>query len=417
MNKLKSGTSAFGHSSICQICSNTNLQIILKYGHQCSVHGHRTKEQLNEEEVYYPLNLCFCTNCFLVQIDYIVDPKTVFYPEYPYMTSLTNMLVNNFKELANKCCKNFLGPRDLIVDIGSNDGSLLKCFQVKGFKVLGIEPTNISRIANDRGINTWQEFFNSETVHKIIEEYGKAKLVTAANVFAHIPSPITLTQNIKELLTEDGVFVSESQYLLDTIKKTQLDEIYDEHLRYYSLKPYIKLMELAGMSVINAERISAAGGSIRIFSRPGKHEASTNVKRIIKDEEEFGLYDLERLKQFGKEAISVKHELMELLLKCKKEGRIVGIGGAARSNTLLGFVRIDNSLIDYAAERSGSPKIGLYTPNTHIPIVDEERLFVEQPEFGLVLSWHIGDELMKKLREKGYNGKFIMPLPKPHIVP
>ena len=407
----------FGHSSKCQICGSIDLQVILKYGHQCPVHGHRTKDQLNEEEVFYPLNLCFCNNCFLVQIDYIIDPQKVFYPEYPYMTSMTNMLVNNFRELANYCYDKFLDSQDLVVDIGSNDGSLLKFFQEKGIKVLGIEATNIANIANERGINTWQEFFNSETVSKIIREYGKAKLVTAANVFAHIPNPIILTKIIKELLTDDGVFISESQYFLDTIQKNQIDEIYDEHLRYYSLKPYIKLMELAGMSVINAERISAAGGSIRIFAKPGKHEASANVARIIKEEEKFGLYDLEKLKKFGNEAIIVKHELMELMLNCKKEGRIVGIGGAARSNTLLGFAGINNNLIDYIAEKPGSPKIGLYTPHTHIPIVNEERLFIEQPEFGLVLSWHIGDDLMNILREKGYKGKFVMPLPKPHIVP
>ena len=407
----------FGHSSKCQICGSIDLQVILKYGHQCPVHGHRTKDQLNEEEVFYPLNLCFCNNCFLVQIDYIIDPQKVFYPEYPYMTSMTNMLVNNFRELANYCYDKFLDSKDLVVDIGSNDGSLLKFFQEKGIKVLGIEATNIANIANERGINTWQEFFNSETVSKIIREYGKAKLVTAANVFAHIPNPIILTKIIKELLTDDGVFISESQYFLDTIQKNQIDEIYDEHLRYYSLKPYIKLMELAGMSVINAERISAAGGSIRIFAKPGKHEASANVARIIKEEEKFGLYDLEKLKKFGNEAIIVKHELMELMLNCKKEGRIVGIGGAARSNTLLGFAGINNNLIDYIAEKPGSPKIGLYTPHTHIPIVNEERLFIEQPEFGLVLSWHIGDDLMNILREKGYKGKFVMPLPKPHIVP
>ena len=407
----------FGHSSKCQICGSIDLQVILKYGHQCPVHGHRTKDQLNEEEVFYPLNLCFCNNCFLVQIDYIIDPQIVFYPEYPYMTSMTNMLVNNFRELANYCYDKFLDSQDLVVDIGSNDGSLLKFFQEKGIKVLGIEATNIANIANERGINTWQEFFNSETVSKIIREYGKAKLVTAANVFAHIPNPIILTKIIKELLTDDGVFISESQYFLDTIQKNQIDEIYDEHLRYYSLKPYIKLMELAGMSVINAERISAAGGSIRIFAKPGKHEASANVARIIKEEEKFGLYDLEKLKKFGNEAIIVKHEMMELMLNCKKEGRIVGIGGAARSNTLLGFAGINNSLIDYIAEKPGSPKIGLYTPHTHIPIVNEERLFIEQPEFGLVLSWHIGDDLMNIFREKGYKGKFVMPLPKPHIVP
>jgi 2-polyprenyl-3-methyl-5-hydroxy-6-metoxy-1,4-benzoquinol methylase len=406
-----------GHIEKCQVCSGTELVTILDYGHQRPVHGHLTRSQLNEEEVFYPLKLCFCKSCGQAQIDYVVDPKVVFRPEYPYLTGLTNMLVKNFRQLAEMSVERFkLNKNDLVVDIGSNDGTLLKGFKDKGMRVLGIEPTNIAKIANRNDITTWQEYFTADTVKKIIEKYGHAKIVTAANVYAHIPDPVLLTENIKNLLSPDGVFISESQYFYDTIEKMQLDEVYDEHLRYNAVKPMMRLISAGGMSVVDAERIAAAGGSIRVFAKVGKHTPSERVNEIIRSEEKFGLYEYEKLNKFGENAVKIKHDLMRLVLECKAKGRVVGIGAPGRSNTLLGFARIDNTLLDYAVEKKGSPKIGLYTPHTHIPIYDEELLMKDQPEFGLLLSWHIGDELMKKLRASGYKGKFIMPLPEPHLV-
>jgi SAM-dependent methyltransferase len=406
-----------GHIEKCQVCSGTELVTILDYGHQRPVHGHLKPAQLDEEEIFYPLKLCFCKACGQAQLDYIVDPKVVFHPEYPYLSSLTNMLVSNFRELAETSIKRFrLAEGDLVVDIGSNDGTLLKGFHEKGMRVLGIEPTNISKISVENGVPSWQEYFTENTVKKIIETYGKAKIVTATNVYAHISDPVNLTKNIKDLLLPDGVFISESQYFYDTVEKMQIDEVYDEHLRYNSLKPMMKLLAKGGMSMIDAERSSAAGGSIVVYAKVGNHAPSQRIADLLKAEEAFGLYDVEILKKFGKRAVIVKHKLVSLLLECKRRGRIVGIGAPGRSNTLLGFIRVDNTILDYAVEKKGSPKIGLYTPNTHIPILDEEILFKEQPEFGLLLSWHIGDELMKKLRASGYKGKFIMPLPEPHLV-
>ena len=402
----------------CQICKTKELKAILSLGHQPIVQQYLSRKDLHEPEIMYPLNLISCSKCGLLQLDYIPDPKKVFPQNYPYRTGLTNMLIRNFRELANILEKNHPWKKDdLIVDIGSNDGTLLQGFKEKGMKVLGIEPTDAAKVANKNKIKTIEGFFNEKTAKKILKDYGKAHIITATNVFAHINDAPTLAKNIANILDKNGVFVSESQYLLDIIEKLEFDTIYHEHLRFYSLKPLIKLIQNAGMSVIDAERIKAAGGSIRVYAKKGNLPISDRAKELIAEEEKAGLYNEKVLMDFSKKIYITKNDLMTLILKCKKDGsRIVGLTSSARSNTLLGFTKINETLLDYTCEKTGSPKIGLYTPGTHIPVVDESRLLKEQPEYVLVLSWHIGDELVKKTKEAGYKGKFIIPLPIPRIV-
>jgi SAM-dependent methyltransferase len=403
----------------CQICSRKNLQTVLDLGHQPIVQAYLTAKQLHEPEITYPLNLCRCRQCGLLQIDYIIDPEVVFPKNYPYRTGLTKMLIINFQELAETLEKKYrLKNDDLIIDIGSNDGTLLNGFKKKGMRVLGVEPTNAARVANKNGIETLQEFFTVKTAKKILKKYGRAKIVTATNVFAHIPNPIELTKNIRGVLRPDGVFVSESQYLMDIIEKLEFDTIYHEHLRFYSLKPLVKLFSLAGMNLADAERISAAGGSIRIYAKPGRGSMSLLAKKLVANEERAGIYSSEALNDFAGKVIAAKNDLVSLLLKLKKDGAsIAGIGSPARANTLLGFSKINTHLLDYTCEKSGSPKINLFTPGSHIPVLDEKKLFKKKPDYALILSWHIGYELMAILRKNGYNGKFIMPLPTPKIIP
>lgn len=401
----------------CQVCMSSKISPVLSLGHQPIVQEYLTEKTLHEPEATYPLNLVHCTSCGLTQLDYIVEPKKVFPKDYPYRTGLTNMLIRNFRQLADSLeSDSSFQKGDLIVDIGSNDGSLLVPFKEKGARVLGVEPTNVAKDANKCGIPTIQDFFNDVAVKRILKKYGSAKIVTATNVFAHINDTAALVKNVKKLMNNSSVFVSESQYLMDTIEKTEFDCIYHEHLRFYTLKPFMRLMEMHGMSVVDAERISAAGGSIRIFAKKGKYALSARARELLDAEIKAGLYDIKTLQKFGERAHKAKRELIALLLECKKSGRIVGIGSPARSNTLLGFTHVDASVLDYACEKRGSPKIGLYTPGTHIPVVDEARFLKEQPEYALLLSWHIGTELMKIMRTHGYKGSFIIPLPRPRVV-
>lgn len=407
-----------GKVKSCQICGRAGLETILSLGHHPPAHSHLASGKLLEPENTFPLNLCYCPNCHLVQLDYVVDPRVLFPPEYPYQTGLTRMLVDNFRSLAEVLINKYnLGPNDLVVDIGSNDGTLLKGFKDKGIRVLGVEPTEVAKLANGNGIETMPAYFDAGTADKILAKYGPAKIVTATNVFAHILDPNSLTRNIGKILADDGVFVSESQYLVDIFDKLEFDTIYHEHLRYYTLKPLQKLFSLNGFSLADAERITAAGGSIRVYAVKGDKPASEQVDKLISEEGAAGLYDLANLKKFSERAVNAKRDLLALLLACKKKGaRIYGLGGPCRSNTLLNFSKIDGAILDVNCEKSGSPKIGLFTPGAHLPIVDEKRIFEDQPEYILVLSWHIGVELMKKIRSLGYKGKFIMPLPIPRVV-
>ncbi len=244
-----------------------------------------------------------------------------------------------------------------------------------------------------------------------------ARVVTATNAFAHINDTHSLVDNIKSVLDKDGVFVSESQYLMDIIEKLEFDTIYHEHLRFYALKPMVHLFTMHGMSIVDAERIHAAGGSIRVYAKKGAHPMSERAKKLVAAERKVGLDTREGLHQFAQKVLTAKRDLLALLLDCKKRGAcIVGVTSSARSNTLLGFTHIDNTILDYTGEKKGSPKIGMYTPGTHIPVVDEARILTDQPDFALILSWHIGEELAKKIRTAGYKGKFIIPLPKPRII-
>ena len=417
MNK-KSISRHVGPVIKCQICGNTKLQPVLSLGHHPVPQEYLTKERLHEMEATYPLALVYCDKCGLVQLDYIVPPEIVFPLDYPYRTGLTNMLIHNFLALSDALAKNgYLKKGGLIIDIGSNDGTLLKPFKAKGMRVIGIEPTSTADVANKNGITTIKSFLNKEIVEKILKKYGSAQVITATNVFAHINDTNLLVKNIKQLLAKDGVFVSESQYLMDIVKNLEFDTVYHEHLRFYALRPLKWMFEDAGLSIIDAERISAAGGSIRVYTKKGKHPMSARAKKLMSAEKKAGLYDFKTYREFARKIMKVKQNLVGLLLKLKKDGvSIAGLTSSCRSNTLLRFMNITNDIVDYTGEKRGSPKIGMFTPGTHIPVVDEEKIVREQPDYLLMLSWHIGPELVKIMKKIGYKGRFIIPLPRVKII-
>ena len=402
----------------CQVCGSSRLAPILDLGHHPIVQNYLDAKKLYAPESTYPLRLVRCADCTLVQLDFVVDPAAVFPTSYPYRTGLTNMLLRNFEALADELlANNFFSKGDLVVDIGSNDGSLLQSFKKRGAHVVGVEPTDAAKMANKSGIKTYQEFFDSASGARLARRHGKATIVTATNVFAHIPNTPKLLRAVKSLLASDGVFVSESQYLGDIVEKLEFDTIYHEHLRFYSLQPLMRLAKDAGMSIVDAHRISAAGGSIRVYMKKGMHEASARTHELMDEEKTSRLNEKETIDSFARDVIGAKNELLTLLLSIRKKGeRIVAISSPARSNTLLNFCHLTPDIIEYAGEKQGSPKIGLFVPGSHLPVVDESRIFKDQQAYALVLSWHIGEELMKIYRKIGYKGAFVMPLPKPRIL-
>lgn len=388
----------------------------LSLGHQPPSNSFLREENLNKPEVYYPLDVYYCEKCGLVQLGYAVDPETLF-TEYVYTTSTNNSLIKNFSDLVDNLVKRFnLDENDFAIDIGSNDGTLLKRYSKYNVRVLGVEPSSAADIAVKNGIPTVKEFFNSGIASIIAEKHGKANVITATNVFAHVKDLYSFVEGIKRLLKNEGIFVSESHHLLSLVNEMQWDSIYHEHLRMYSLKPLIHLFNRFDLDLFDAERISTHGGSIRIYvCNKGAYSKSENVDKILEDEESSGLYNKKTFLEFGKMVLQRKIEIQDALRSIKKEGkRIAGIGAPAKGSTLLNYCNITSDIMDYIAEKSNL-KIGLYTPGTHIKVVEEKFLFEDQPDYAFLLSWNIADELIPKLRNSGYKGKVIVPVPSVRI--
>ncbi len=403
--------------SKCQICGSTQLEPVLFVGFLPPVNSMQKIGSPPDEQASYPAQLLFCHNCSLVQIGLIVSPKILFPPQYPYASSTTKILRDNFAQLYKESSSIIpLAADDLIVDIGSNDGNLLSNFT--SHRVLGITPEDIGQVAIRRGIPTLIEYFNGATAKKVLAEYGKAKLVTATNVFAHIDCIHDIVNAILLILKEEGVFISESHYLLELIKNLQYDTIYHEHLRYYSLHSLKYLLERHGLEIFHARQIPTHGGSIRVYAaRKGNYPVRDSVAAILKMEQESGILDAAGLEVFKERVVMSKLSLMGLLQEIKnKKQRIYGIGGPSRAGTLINYVGLDEGMLDCILEVNGSYKIGNYMPGTLIPILEESKLYDDNPHYALLLSWHIADELIANLKKKGYRGKFIIPLPQPRIV-
>ena len=401
----------------CQVCGNKKLEPILFLGYLPPVNQMHAVGTKPAEQPSYPAQMLYCGKCHLVQLGLVVSPEILFPKEYPYTSSTTKILRENFAKLYEECRKIAnLGKNDLVVDIGSNDGNLLSNFR-DNHRVLGITPEEIGKIAIERGIPTIIGYFNKDVAEKVKKEYGKAKVITATNVFAHIDNVNDIVKLILELLKDDGVFISESHYLLKLIETLQYDTIYHEHLRYYSLHSLKFLLEKHGLEIIHAREIPTHGGSVRVYAaRKGKYRVKESVKKQLEKEKNTVL-SREKLLDFKEKVVLSKLELYSLLFGIKKHGKkIYGIGAPSRASTLINYAGIDDGIMDYVMEVKGSHKIGKYMPGTLIPVVEESRLYEDQPEYALLLSWHIADELAPKIKEKGFKGDFIVPLPKPRIL-
>jgi hypothetical protein len=414
--KLAAGTNSSVVVDRCQVCDSADLETVMFIGYLPPVNAMPAIGSRPAEQPAYPAEVLRCAKCQLVQIGLIVDPAILFPPTYPYTSGTTKILRENFAELSTEVARLYpLKPTDLIVDIGSNDGTLLSNF-TKSCRVYGIEPTNAGKLAIERGIATHISFFNRAAVKVALAAQGKARIVTATNVFAHIEDIHEIVDCILELLDQDGIFISESHYLLPLVETLQYDTIYHEHLRYYSVTALKYLLEMHGLEVIHARPIPTHGGSIRVYAaRKGQYPVRETVATTLVTE---GRELTEaKLKAFKTKVVNSKLALYALLRDIKRQGhRVYGVGAPSRASTLINYVGLDDGIIDCVLEIKGSYKIGKYVPGTMIPVVDEGRLFADQPEYAMLLSWHIADELMPKLAARGFKGKFIVPLPEPRIV-
>ncbi|MEK7480180.1 MAG: class I SAM-dependent methyltransferase [Patescibacteria group bacterium] len=408
-----------GHIPRCQICNSAKVHTVLDLGHQPLCDTLVTKESLNEPEKTYPLRMVWCQTCTGVQIDYCVDGKEVYHPDYPYRSGISKPLADYQRQICLSLIGKYdLTPKDLAIDIGSNDGTLLSGFKREGIRILGVEPTNIAKYANAHGIPTIQSFFDIKTAKQIKKKYGPAAVITTTNVFAHMQTIGEVVMGIHELLEDDGVFISETHYLLDVIQGGQFDTIYHEHLRTYSLRSLIALFAPYDFTVTDVERGDRYGGNIRVHVTKGRgRSVSPRVAKLLQEERAAGLGKLATYTKFAARVQKARLEFMDFLIKTKRSGKsIVGKSCPGRASTLLNYYGVDTEYIPYLAELPTSLKLGMYLPGKHIPVVNEKILLKEQPDYVVLLSWHYADVIMKRLKAAGLKSDFVIPLPDLRIV-
>lgn len=392
---------------LCQVCDRF-LQHVMSLGYLPPVNDYRVIGVEAKLQSWMPTDLMVCTACDLVQLDYTAPAEVVFPPSYPYISGITKSLRDNFADLYRQMNGwGLLLPTDMIIDIGSNDGTLLSKFASTQM-ILGVEPTDIAKLANARGIPTMQRFFSSKVAEDIADQYPRIrKHVTCSNCFAHMDNLPDIMEGILKLIGDDGVFVSESTYLMSTLNDLSYDTIYHEHLRYYSITSINNLLRRYGLEIFHVKPIPTNGGSIRIYAAsPGVF--SSSAFDAAAHHEPTGQDLVARLKVFADDVSLSKHQLMQTMFKLKALGRsVAGISAPSRASTVINYCRLE---LDYVAELPGSLKMNKCMPGTNIPVVDESVLFgPNQPDEAILFSWHIADELIPKLRDKGYKGGIILP--------
>lgn len=400
----------------CRMCKNKNLKRFLFLGDMPSVNNFLTAYQLNELEHKFPLTVCYCGDCGMVELEEVVNPEYMF-KNYVYISSFSKTMLAHFGDLATFLVEKFgLNSGTLVTEIGSNDGTLLKFFKTAGVPLLGVDPAkNLAKLANDNGIETWDDFFSTKLAQRMVREKGHASVIIGTNVFAHIDDLDKVLKGLDIALSEDGVFVAEFPYLMNLIEGLQFDTIYHEHLSYFSLKPLIHLFSRFGFEMFDVQRIPVHGGSIRIFvSRSkAKRTLSKSLKELLDLEEKVGLYDPRALKKFAKEVQTIKKDLRKLLISLKKDGkRVAGFGAPAKGNILLNYCEIDNRLLSYVTDNIPY-KQGLYTPGTHLQVFPEEKIKEDKPDYLLLLPWNFKEEILSKLTDfRRSGGRIIVPIPR-----
>ncbi|MBT4121068.1 MAG: class I SAM-dependent methyltransferase [Candidatus Magasanikbacteria bacterium] len=408
-----------GHISRCQVCNSDKLHTILDLGHQPLCDTLLTKEMLDQPEKTFPLRMIWCENCTDAQIDYCVDGKEVYHPDYPYKSGVTKELVEYQVKIAESLINKYnLQEGDLVVDVGANDGTLLSGFEGTGIKTIGVEPTNIAKFANERGIETVQSFFDIKTAEMIKEKHGEASVIVTTNTFAHMQTLGEVIMGAYTLLKEDGVFVSETHYLLNVVEGGQFDTVYHEHLRTYSLRALVALFDQYDFTVTDVERGDRYGGNIRVHVTKGKgRPVSQAVTDLLALEDASGLGKLETFQKFADRVKMARLKFMDFLISTNREGKsIVGNSCPGRCSTLLNYYGVGTELLPYLAEQPASLKLGKYLPGKHIPVVNNQILIDEQPDYVIILAWHYAKPIMEQLKARGLKSDFVIPLPDFEIV-
>lgn len=405
--------------TVCRACGGDRLRMFLSLGEMPLANAFLSGPEDFDRELRFPLEVYFCESCTLVQLLDVIDPEVLF-SHYVYLTGASATMLEHNRRYADAVVDYLgLGPEDLVIEVASNDGSLLKQFQRRRVRTLGVEPArNIAEQARRDGVPTVERFFNSEVARELRSEYGPAKAVIANNVLAHVDDTVDFLRGAKELLADGGLVILEVPHLQELIARLEYDTIYHEHLCYFSAATLMRLAEEAGLGIVRLDRVPVHGGSLRIWAgvarRAGAHGADAHA--IAEQERRLGLQDAARYEQFAADVARNRSRLVELLESLRASGRtLAGYGAPAKGNTLLNYCRIGPELLPYTVDKNPL-KVGRHTPGMHIPVLPVATLCERRPDYVLILAWNIAGEIVAQQEEyRRGGGRFLVPIPEPRI--
>jgi SAM-dependent methyltransferase len=399
----------------CRFCSTPLSEVVADLGVVPLANAYVHPERALEPEAFYPLVAYVCGRCFLVQVAAVETPEHHF-SDYVYFSSYSDEWLAHARRYAIAIRERLaLGPQSQVIEIASNDGYLLQYFVEAGIPVLGIEPAaNISEVARAKGIETWTKFFGTATANEIA---GRADLLIANNVLAHVPDLNDFVEGMRIALAPRGTITIEFPHLLQILRFSQFDTIYHEHYSYLSLLAAQRVLAAHGLDVVDVEELPTHGGSLRVYVQHAGAAIASRVQELLEKERSFGLDRIETYRQFADGVRACKRALLQFLIGARDAGkRVAGYGAPAKATTLLNYCGARTDFIGYTVDRSPH-KQGLYLPGTRIPIFGPEKIAETRPDYVLILAWNLRHEIMSQMAHiSDWGGRFVIPIPTAEVV-
>ncbi|MFT3907929.1 MAG: class I SAM-dependent methyltransferase [Ferruginibacter sp.] len=406
----------------CRFCKTELTDVFIDLVNSPASNSFLSKEELNEPEVFYPLKVYTCSNCFLVQVDEYKKSDAIFDSNYVYFSSYSKSWLAHAKQYTDMMTTRFsLGASSQVTEIASNDGYLLQYFKEKNIPVLGIEPTaNTAEVAIQKGIENVIDFFGVRLAKKLAAENRKADLLLGNNVLAHVPDIMDFVGGMKIILKDTGVITMEFPHLMQLVDNNQFDTIYHEHFSYLSFHTVQKIFSANGLELFDVDELPTHGGSLRIYAKHKEDNSkaiSPNVPALLEKESNKGLLSMKYYSGFHAKALKVKTDLLDFLIQQKRNNKkVAAYGAAAKGNTLLNFCGVKNDLIEFVVD-ANPHKQNKFLPASHIPVTSEEQIKQTKPDYIIILPWNLREEVTAQLKYiKDWGGKFVIPIPSLQII-